>query len=331
MPGFLLSTLFLFLSASALYEDSTADSLIRSATESTYMLRLAEARVSARELQRKYPDHPAGFLIETETYWWEAQEDPGNSKIEDTYYHAQALAQEKAEKALETGKYYKPELLAYLASTYGSYARFQVTQKDAYLGALRAGLRAHDYAVQAYTLDKNYYDVYVGLGAFNYFTGTLPSMIKPFAWLMGATGDKNLGVDQLQTAMEKARYSRTEARIVYYTALLTNQEFGTAFPILEKLIVDFPDNFVLYDWAFVWFEQQKKQSEGADYFERMYEKQRHRSPLMAQYALLEKADLQLDFPRKTEGVQTLQRIRALAPRDALLKQKLDGLEKAAKK
>src|SRR5207237_6150185 len=112
---------------------------------------------------------------------------------------------------------------------YGSYARFQVTQKEAYFGALRAGLRAHDYSEQVFALDKDYYDIYVGLGAFNYFTGTLPAVIKPFAWLFGASGDKNVGVDQLQTAIQKARYSRTEARIVYYSALLSNKEYAFAF------------------------------------------------------------------------------------------------------
>src|SRR5205814_1866205 len=141
-------------------------------------------------------------------------------------------------------------------------------------------------------------------GAFNYFAGTLPSVIKPFAWLFGASGDKNLGVDQLQTAMQKARYSRTEARIVYYSALLSNKEYGPAFPILEKLISDYPDNFVLYDWAAVWFREQNK-NDGPDYFERMYEKQLKRSPLMAQYALFEKADLELAGTRKTEAIRTL--------------------------
>ena len=53
----------------------------------------------------------------------------------------------------------KTELLAYLASAYASYARFQVTQKDAYLSALRAGLKAHDNASQVYALDPNYYDI----------------------------------------------------------------------------------------------------------------------------------------------------------------------------
>ena len=60
----------------ALYEDSVADKLIRSAMESSYMLHLPEARAAAHELQQRYPDHPAGFLIEAETYWWEGQADP---------------------------------------------------------------------------------------------------------------------------------------------------------------------------------------------------------------------------------------------------------------
>jgi hypothetical protein len=320
----------LLLPTPALYEDSVADRLIRSAIEATYMLHLNEARTAAHELQRKYSDHPAGYLIEAETYWWEAQEDPGNKKIADDYYHAQRLARDKAEQAIQSGKYYKPELLAYLASAYGSYARFEVTQKGAYFAALRAGLRAHDFATQVFALDKNYYDIYVGLGAFNYFAGTLPAAIKPFAWLIGASGDKNVGIGQLQTAMEKARYSRTEGRIVYYSALLSNKEYAAAFPILEKLIADYPDNSVLYDWAEEWFREQNKNQEGEDYFERAHERDLNRSPVMAQYALLGKAGLQLAETRKTEAGQTLKRIRAVSHPDPLVSRKIEALEKAAR-
>jgi hypothetical protein len=120
------------LQSPALYQDVGADNLIRSAIDATYRLRLPEARSAAQELQRRYPDHPAGFLMESETYWWEAQEDPGNRKIEDAYYHAQEVARTTAERAIQAGKYYKPELLAYMASAHASYARFQVTQKSAY-------------------------------------------------------------------------------------------------------------------------------------------------------------------------------------------------------
>ena len=200
----------LLAAGSALYEDPVADRLIRTASEATYHLHLNDARAAARELQERYPDHPAGFLIDTETYWWEAQQDPENENISNAYFRAQELAEQKAEAAIKAEKYSKAEVLAYLASAHGSYARFQVTQNASFYRAMRAGMRAHKYAEQAYTVDHNYYDIYVGLGAFNYFAGTLPSVIKPFAWLLGAHGDKDLGVQQLQTAMVKARYARTE-------------------------------------------------------------------------------------------------------------------------
>src|SRR5437870_6243631 len=218
----MLSLVFALILASIgpLYENASADRLIRDAVEGSYGLRLDQARAAARDLQTKFPDHPAGYTIIAETYWWEAQSDPHNKTIEDAYYRAQEIAVQKAEAALKTGKYTKVELLAYLASAHGSYARFQVTQKGAYFSALRAGLRAHKYAGQVYELDRNYYDIYVGLGAFNFFTGSLPAVIKPFAFLIGARGNRDLGLQQLQTAAQKARYSQTEARIVYYTAML---------------------------------------------------------------------------------------------------------------
>jgi hypothetical protein len=319
----------LLASGPALYEDPVADQLIRRATDSSYHLHLDDARTATRQLQEKYADHPVGFVIAAETYWWEAQSDPENEQIDDTYYRAQKVAEEKAEAAVKAARYSAPEVLAYLASAHGSYARFQVTQKGSYFSALRAGLRAHKYAEQVYELDPNYYDIYVGLGAFNYFSGTLPSVIKPFAWLFGARGDKDLGIRQLQTAMQKARYSKTEARIVYYTALLSTKEYSAAFPILEGLIADYPENFVLYTWATEWFKQQGKNLEGAEYFERASQKQLSR-PKMAKYALLEKTTLQLANSRKPDALQTLKRIKAMPGSDPLVAAKVEALEKKAR-
>jgi hypothetical protein len=320
--------LTLALAASGpLYSDPAADPLIRQAVESSYDLKLREARAAARQLQDKFPDHPAGYTIMAETYWWEAQSDPHNQVIENTYFRAQDLAVQKAEAALKAAKYPKVEVLAYLASAHGSFARFQVTQKEAYFSALRAGLRAHRYAQQVYELDKSYYDIYVGLGAFNFFTGSLPAVIKPFAFLIGARGDRNLGLEQLNTAMDKSRYSRTEARIVYYTAMLEDKQYAVAFPILEKLIGDYQDNFVLYVWATEWFRQQRKNLEGAEYFERVFEKQVKRSPMMAKYALLERAGLQLAHDRKSDALQTVQRIKDIPGADRLLSMKVAALER----
>jgi hypothetical protein len=328
MLSFVLS--LLFSAETFLYNDAAADRLIRQTMQSSYSLQLAEARAAANSLKEKYPDHPAGYTLFAETYWWEAQMDPGNSKIADTYYAAQKQAVEKGEAALRNLKYAKIEVTAYLASAHGSYARFKVTQEEAYFGALRAGLRAHKYAEQVYELDKTYYDIYVGVGAFNYFSGTLPAVIKPFAWLFGARGNRDVGIDQLKTAMTRARYSQTEARIVYYTAMLQEKNWPEAFLTLERLRADYPQNFVLYVWATDWFRQQKKNLQGADYFEKVYNEESGRSPLLAKYALLEKAQLQAAHGRKQDALATIERLRGIPGGDGLLLKKVQELEKDIK-
>src|SRR5262245_1775800 len=325
MLGFLLS--ILFVADTFLYNDDAADRLIRQTMQSSYNLQLTEARAAANSLKEKYPDHPAGYTLLAETYWWEAQMDPGNSKIADTYYNAQKQAVEKGEAALENPRYAKIEVTAYLASAHGSYARFKVTQEEAYFGALRAGLRAHKYAEQVYEMDKSYYDIYVGVGAFNYFSGALPAPIKPFAWLIGVRGNRDVGIDQLKTAMTSARYSQTEARIVYYTAMLQDKNWPEAFRTLERLRADYPQNFVLYTWANDWFRQQKKNLEGADYFEKVYSEERGRSPLLAKYALLEKAQLQGAQGRTQDALATIERLRGIPGGDPLLLKKAQELEK----
>ena len=127
--------------------------------------------------------------------------------------------------------------------------------------------------------------------------------------------------------MQKSRYSRTEGRIVYYTALLSNKEYGAAFPVLEKLMADYPDNFVFYVWATEWFREQRKNAEGEEYFERMYEKQINRSATMTKYALLEKAYLQLAQNRRADAIQTLDRIKAIPGSDRLISMKVKTLER----
>jgi hypothetical protein len=318
--------LTLVLAAGMLYEDPVADGLIRTTLSRTYNLQLAQARSAAQSLQSRYSDHPAGYTMMAETYWWEAQMDPGNETIENEYYRLQDLAVKKAEEALEKAKYPKIEVLAYLASAHGSYARFQVTQKSAFFSAMRAGLRAHRYADQVFEMDKTYYDIYVGVGAFNFFTGSLPAVIKPFAFLIGARGDKELGVQQLHVAMEKARYSQTEGRIVYYTAMLEDKSYVQAFRTLERLIADNPDNFVLYTWATDWYRRQSKNLEGAEYFEKMFTAQLRRSPLMAKYALLEKSHLLHAHNRSAEARATIARLKAVGGDDRLLSKKVQMFE-----
>lgn len=313
-----------------IYEDATADQWIRQALQASYNMDLDEARSLARKLQEKYPDHPAGYNLYSETYWWEALRDPQNSDAEKKYFASNGVAVEKAEQALKAAQYPRNEILAYLASAQGSFARFQVTQKGAYFSALRAGLRAHRNAQSVFNADSSFYDIYVGIGAYNYFTGSLPVVIKPFAFLIGARGDKELGLEQLRTAIDKGRYARTEARIVYYTALLEEKRYPQAFEQLQKLQAESPTNNVYYLWVSDWFQRQNKFAEGADHFERTWDALHARYPATAAYALLEKAILLKAGNRSADARQVLRRVRTANPPDSVLLRRLAELESRIK-
>jgi predicted Zn-dependent protease len=113
--------------------------------------------------------------------------------------------------------------------------------------------------------------------------------------------------------------------------MLEDRQYGVALPVLEKLMADYPENFVFYVWASELFRRQEKNLEGANYFERLYAKHSGRSPLMAKYALLEKAGLQLAHARRAEALQTLQRIKSAGVGDRLLASRVQALEAEARK
>ncbi|MBI2820970.1 MAG: hypothetical protein HYX74_01975 [Acidobacteria bacterium] len=312
---------------SFLHEDPNADRLVRQAMHATYDLQLEEARRAIGRLVQLHPDHPAGYVLAAETYWWEAQADAGNTEIDEAYDRAQGLALQKAEEALRKGSYARLDLLGSLASAYGSYARFQLTQRAAYFSALRAGLKAHTYALQVHQIDKAHFDIYTGLGAFNYFTGALPAVIRPLAYLIGARGDRHLGLQQLRLAIERSRYGGTEAQIVYYSALLQEKRYAESLKILKTLLAQFEHNHVFLTWLANWFVIQGLQEEGTGHFERASRRLALRSPAMASHALVEKAELELALGKRAAARLTLRRIRDLQGEDRYLPHRLAALEK----
>jgi tetratricopeptide (TPR) repeat protein len=318
--------LALLLAQNFIYKDPAVDQSIRAAMRANYDLRLDESRKLTSGLQNMYPDHPVGYLLEAERYWWEAQANPEDKAIEKAYYAAQKAAVEKGTEALKQNKYARIELLSYLASSYGSLARFQLTRKSAYYSALRAGVNAIQYAHQVYEMDPNYYDVYTELGAYNYFTAVLPAVIKPFAFLIGVRGQKERGFEQLRIAMESSRHSRTEAKIIYYAVLLQEKRYPDALRLLEELMAEFPDNFVFYDWAFSWFEMQRKSADGIQYFDSLARNQLEGSTLQAKRALLKKASFEHMVGRDATATQTLQRIKSLPGTDRAFQTQMTALE-----
>jgi hypothetical protein len=312
---------------SFIYEDPAADQAIRRTMHATYSLDLPEARRLARGLQRTHSDHPVGYVLDAETYWWEAQADPTRKEIENQFFAAQEKAVEVGEKALNAKKYPTVEVQSYLASAWGSKARFRLTQHGVGWSTVRDGMRAHGYAEEVFKADPKYTDILVGIGAYNYFTGKLPSILKPFAFLLGARGDAALGLQQIRTAMEKGRYARTEAKIVLFTALMKDAAYADSLKVLQGLMTDYPANYALYPWVTQWYLEQEKITDGIAYFEKLNADKLPSSVKLAQYALFQKAVLQAQNDKTADAKATLRRLRTLGNADAALSRSVVAMEK----
>jgi len=315
---------------SFIYQDPAADQAIRRAMHATYSLDLVEARKTARTLQKSLPDHPAGFLLDAETYWWEAQTDPTREDIEDEYFRVQDRTVDIAEKALKSKKYPVVEIKAYLASAWGSKARFRLTQDGVGWSTVRDGMHAHGYAEEVYKAAPDYTDILVGIGAYNYFTGKIPGILKPFALLFGARGNAPLGLQQIRTVIEKGRYAQTEARIVLFTALMKDEQYEKSLEVVKQLMADYPGNYTLYPWVTEWHRDQEKFVSGIEYFEKLAAQKQPSSVKLAQYALYEKAVLQSEQRRPADARATLARLKGLAPPDAALARTIRSFESKLK-
>ncbi len=329
MVKFLLALILLAPAAtpSFIYENPAADQAIRHAMTATYNLDLIEARKAARGLQRTFPDHPAGFLLDAETYWWEAQADPTRKDIEEEYFKVQEKTVDIAEKALKAKKYPAVEIKAYLASAWGSKARFRLTQHGVGVKTVMDGRNAHGYAEEVFKEAPAYTDIQVGIGAYNYFTGKIPGILKPFAFLFGARGNAPLGLQQIRTVIEKGRYAQTEARIVLFTALMKDGQYQQSFEVVENLMADYPSNHAFYTWVTEWYRDQEKSPAGVEYFEKLAVRKQPSSVKLAQYALFEKAVLQ---GRPADKRATLARLKAMGVPDAALARTLRSFESKLK-
>ena len=134
-----------------------------------------------------------------------------------------------------------------------------------------AGLKGRSHNAQAAELRPDYIDCLIGIGGFNYFSGALPAVIKPFAFLIGARGDRELGLRQLETAAQKGEYGQTTAKIVLLGVYYSERRYHDYSDLLFRMIEQFPSNPVFYTWLGNAFVQRKQVEEGIRVFNQWIE------------------------------------------------------------
>ena len=237
------------------------DRLLRDGLNKTYRYDLQEADESFDELARRFPGHPIGYMHKAEVVWWHALRDNKNQKLEADFEQYTELAINKGHSLLKRNPkdFYA---LLYVAGAYGNRTRYNVYINKSYYRAMRAGIKGYDFVGPAQALRPNYIDCLIGTGAYNYFAGSIPTLMKLFAWMFTQGGDKAKGIQQLELAAQKGEYGQIAAKMVLLGVYYNEKRFEDYQRLISGLIEQFPTNPVFVMWLADSHIRQRKLDEG---------------------------------------------------------------------
>jgi len=181
--------------------------------EAIYAVDLTEAQKQFELALSKYPDHPFPHFGIAMTKWatLEYLEDESDPKL-DTEYEA------LTDKAIAVGKAWLKkhpgDANAYMCmgGMYGLRARLAVLQHRWITGYFD-GRKALSYMHQSLKIDPELYDAYLGLGMYEYYSGTLTGVVKVLAKLV-MPGDAKKGIELLGICKEKGYFNALAAKLL---------------------------------------------------------------------------------------------------------------------
>ena len=243
---------------------------LRDGLQCLYRYDLDQAERVFRQMVRDYPDRPVGYAHLAKIFWWQALMDKRNKQLARSFedYTSQAIAKGQVVLEKDSTDFYA---WLYVAAAYANRARFKVTITRSYFGALLAGLKGRRYNQQAAELRPAYIDCLIGIGGFNYFSGALPSVIKPFAFLIGARGDREEGLRQLETVARRGEYGQTAAKLILLGVYFNERRYLDYKDMLFRMIDQYPSNPIFYMWLSNAFIERKEFDEGIRLFNQWVE------------------------------------------------------------
>jgi hypothetical protein len=288
---------------------SDIDRLLRNGLSKMYRYELQEADEPFDELVRRFPEHPIGYMHKAEVVWWHALRDNKNPKLEADFERYTELAINKGQYLLKKNPRDFFALL-YVAGAYGNRTRYNVYINKSYYRAMRAGIKGYDFVGPAHALRPDYVDCLIGTGAYNYFAGSLPTLLKLFAWMFTQGGDKAKGIEQLELAAQKGEYGQIAAKMVLLGVYYNEKRFEDYQRLTSGLIEQFPTNPVFVMWLGDFYIRQKRPDEGNQKLTLLLEKGKtvSRSKLSLAQIHYEKGRMLLEKRSGVDAVTNLTRV-----------------------
>ncbi|HVP36123.1 MAG TPA: tetratricopeptide repeat protein [Terriglobales bacterium] len=195
-----------------------------------------------RQIIKEKPEDPAGYFFLGALYQAEMMDYEGDFK-EEEFYSELEIAIRLARNRIKSGKETPWDYL-YLGNAYG-YLGVYKARKGGWWPAFKNALKAKSAFKKAVELDPKFYDAYVGLGSYHYWTSYYT---KSFAWLPFFADDREKGIEELKLAAKESLFSRVAALNALIWIYIKEKNYSLAIALADSLQKEYPDGKIFL-WA----------------------------------------------------------------------------------
>jgi len=216
-------------------------SLSSAGLDLAYNLQFKEATDVFNQLIRLQPDNPHGYLLQSVNYYYRYQLEENHKVFGKQFQQFVLRAVEKSKRSL-TDPDKKINALFYTGTAFMYLAAYHGWESE-WLKAYWYGRKGIEYLERVVQEDSTYYDAYLGLGLYHYYTDIIPRYAKPLTFVLGIENNREKGLQELQLAAKHGTYSKAEALLFLGTIFLyLEKDYDVALNYFEALAKLYPQN-----------------------------------------------------------------------------------------
>lgn len=270
--SFLLFFLIIF-SSSKIY--SQPDELIYKGLDKIYELKFDEAKSYFSQAKQKYPNDIKGFFYESLIPFYSALSTK-DEKYYDEFIDISADVIKKCDELLRNKKN-DPEILFYKGQSHSYRSLLMLSLNKSLLRAASNGNDGYRLLTNVVKNNPEYYDAYMGLGLYKIAIGFVPGKFQWLLSIIGFNGNIKEGINDLRTAVNKGRFTRTDAKIFLAFFSIKEPELKNEETVrmLKTLLDEKPDSPVFLTLYAGALQQIGRFSESIQFTERALQLNQH--------------------------------------------------------
>jgi len=210
------------------------DQLILNGIEATINENYDLAQKIFQKMISQRPEDPAGYFFLGSAYQTQMIDYASAFKEKDFFRYMEKSI-ELAEKGIEKNQK-DIQAYFYLGNAYGALAVYEGKRKNLWK-AFKCALEAKSAIKKAYELDSTFYDCYVGLGSYHYWTSVLT---KPLHFLPFFKDERKRGIEELKIAAEKGIYSKDVANYGLIWVYIEEKHYRQAIELATEMDKKYP-------------------------------------------------------------------------------------------